>query len=350
MKGVAFVSKPMDLYNLRLVIPENTNLNIIVFNYISNNNTFGSSYLKLCSILFENISYSCLEIKQFNLYSLPYINSYFLNRELNLVETKVSYDNLFKRSDSSFNFFSRGILFIFYSFIRLLNRFLLSLKLSNESQFDTLYTDPFPYKLGNISLFKFNNLVFYDGGQSVKTFNFLKLYEKGLPFFIQSIYKSKYSGLLTQNDVLFISSKESLFFTRYVEEVENFGDNHNFISLQENNFFDFAKSVKYSSGILILGSNFPDEITINYLSKIRALYCSDTLYYRPHPREIITTKLILFCNCNYILLSFPLYGMEIDILMGHQPITNSIIHFNSSAKKTLSTFNDLNFINYYDIS
>jgi len=348
--SVGIVSKPLDIYNLRQVVDKKSTILILRLVYV-NSESANTSYLGLCEKLFSEIEFHYMEIIQLNLYSIPFLNLFVLNKEKNLNTENVIYSRDFRRSDSSFNVTTILILQLFYKLIRVINRVFIIFKLTKKHRIKSIiYTDPFPYKISILSLFSFKEIIFYDGGQSIISFDLLKIYSSGFELFLRHLSNSKYNGLISQNDITYLKGVKSKFYTRY-NDIPNFNSDHNIFDLVPQSDLTHENSSLNipTDDILILGSNFHHSVTIEYTKRIKFYFDGLPLVYRPHPREILNSNIIAFFNQMDIKISFPIYGIEVDLLFGLVPTPSAIIHFDSSSYKTLSEFNKLIIYNYYDL-
>lgn len=348
--SVGLISKPFDIYNLRTLVSENKSLLIIRLRYV-NSSSYKTPYLQLCQKLFSGMDIEYKEIPQFNLYSFPLLNTLVLRGEKKLGMSIASYGSDFRRTDNRMGSFKTNLLFCIYGLLRIINRVLVRLIIGSMGMnFKTVYTDPFPYKLSILSLFSFNQLIFYDGGQSVKTFNLLDSYSKGLQFFLENLSNSKYKGLINKFDIDLLSKVDNKFYTRYLDELQLNSCNNIFDLLSVNNEYLKGSIVyNHTDFILVLGPNFHHSITIDCLVKIKEFYNNVEIYYRPHPREIVANTLQKFCDYNNITISYSVYGIELDILLGLVPFPSNILHFNSSSYKTLLSYDNIKIVNYYDV-
>lgn len=308
------ISKPLDVLNYKLshLIGEfTTSFVLLDYGRKSNNELV----IKLISSVFPDAD-KVYQIRQIHHYDFPFLKNLSAKKENDTFKR-----NGIKSNNSRIELLKRMTFFSIYTFIRIVNRKLIELGNIKRS-YDTVYLDPFPYKLSLLSLFSFENVVFYDGGASTVTYDYLNRLDRNFGSFLRT-FSTKYERYLFDRRLLDLANLNFIFYSVYVTRDTKYQK-----TLQ--NLSDCFPAPILLNEILVLGGNLPDFETIKRISSSNLLDINVKKSFRKHPREMMSKKLIDFLTINNFIITELSVSFEYDYIILRNAIPKHIYHFESS--------------------
>lgn len=321
------VSKPLDVINYKLSHLKGDFIsNFIILNY-GNNENYYKVVLTINNIFIDDKRLYI--IKQISLYDFPFLESSAKKQEKsNYLYKKTSIDSVFKTKIKTY------IIALLYTIIKVYNR--LNIFFSKiPKNCDKLYLDPFPYKLGLVSLFKFKSLVFYDGGLSTLSYDYLNRLKGDFYSFLIT-FNSTNNRFLLDDKLFNIKKIKYIFYTSYIN---NESESQKKLQLFSECFPEPTKN----EIAIVLGGCLTDIETIDRILKSNLLNTNYKKVFHKHPREIITKKLNLFLKNNHIQILKYKVSFEYDYLIEKRSIPSNIYHFGSSVISSLKDY-DVNIV------